>query len=261
MAKKAMKKILIISVVCLLLIIFFGILVLGNKKNNTFFNPFNIPTPTPVQNTTGFSNKPLGISIVSLSPKDKTQNVSINSPVTIQMSQPIDQKNVFISFTPDTPFTASFSGNIITVTPISQWDKGTTYLFFISFSSFPPTPSFSFTTEGVINNQPVVGDNGYDHAQQQLKIVNPDVFLSNYTPYNSDTFSVESAISSSINGHFYFLVTLHADSQASLRSFYQWLSSLNLSQSQIQSLDIRFTSTITGGQQMTTPPPAIDNPY
>lgn len=69
----------------------------------------------------------------------------------------------------------------------------------------------------------------------------PDVYLSNMTPYESDSFNIYSDFKTEPSGHFYFLVYLNKNDVNSARNqFIAWIKKSGLTEAQIQGLDIQY---------------------
>lgn len=107
------------------------------------------------------------------------------------------------------------------------------------FSSTQPSsviPSFPVTTPTPL--PPANQDHAADLNNQYNMTNQPDIFLSNKTPYDTTDFSVTSDFASSPTQHFFFTVT--AKNAHAQQAFLTWLHSLGLTDGQIQILDVRY---------------------
>ena len=242
------KKIILIliSVVVLLGII---ITILSRLQSNT-----NTQTTTP--STTEESTPPTGIivptkniqsgqlDIVSIDPRDQSTDIPLDRTITITFSRPFTEKEIQFFISPATAYNARTENNKLIITPQSAWISGTLYGFSINFSDDnEKVRLYRFTTTGTAqeylpDTQPV-GE--YEKEQADLKNNNTDIYVTNQTPYEAASFTIESAFESQVPSHFYFTVRPKIQDDAKVREYVRlWLQLLDLTDAQIQSLDIRY---------------------
>ncbi len=240
------KKFLIIPGVILGLLVILGILqvFLPSKKGGLPFLQFS-PTPTPIggsRDSQSFRiNTKNPISIESTDPQNSATGVSLSTPIHITFSRPLDPSEYTFNISPSIEFIPLVANNTLTIKLKSNLSPNTQYSFFVGFKDLLPSNTYTFTT---ISSDPSItpaqGDTVPQHENQQNKINDPDVFLSNYTPYQTGEFSIDSALTPYPNDHFFFNVTLNKSDPQAKQSFINWLKSLTLSDDQIAKLDIRY---------------------
>ena len=181
-------------------------------------------------------------SLVSTSPKGDATNVSPNIPsITLTFDKPVTVADIPFSLLPDLPRKVTAQGNSIVIAPLEPLQVGTTYYISIrlytadqkinvvsyKFTVAGPTPTPLAVTPGDVGNN-------YPTVQAQQRNQDTDVYVANYTPHSESTFSVTSDYVTTPTGHFAFTVT------GSKNDFINWLKSLQLTDQQIQSLDITY---------------------
>lgn len=236
------KKLLLAFVLLFLIILGITSLLLGTTKSPKLLFLF-APTPTPISGGRALPkiNTSNPISVIATDPEDNTSNIPVDKVIHITFNRPIDPQEVVFHANPPFAFAQSSADTILTIKPESSLQQATSYSFFVSFLSFPPSVSYSFTTTSPNPSvTPVQGDTVPQHENQQSKITDTDVFLSNYTPYETADFRVESALTPYPTDHFFFNVTLNKNNPSAKQLFVSWLHSLSLTDTQIASLDIRY---------------------
>lgn len=108
-----------------------------------------------------------------------------------------------------------------------------------------PTPELSPTEEIFVTPAVTVStdDNAHNLELNHQFHNQPDLFVSNFLPYETQDFAASSDFTESPTSHFYFVVVLkNSNNNLSMEKFHQWLLSLGLEQQQIAQLDIRYKS-------------------
>ncbi len=231
-----MKKLILISSIVILIIICLVIFSLGQKSQ---LNPFpsSLPTPTPISAPNSIINS--SVHLVSISPKDKEENVLSNASIKANFSQPVP--GITFNIYPSIESVPTVTNNQIIIAFSQPLDINTIYTY--SFLDQDGNIIFTGTfATGNSSNSVAPLSQEYDHLQttadsEQRKNY-PDVYLATYTPYDSDSFSVTSDFSDSEGGSFFFTVTQKAASGKG--DFLSWLHSLSLTDEEIQKLDIRY---------------------
>ena len=151
-----------------------------------------------------------------------------------------DIKDIDFSVNPLFDYQLQANNNILKVLPENNLAPGTKYTYIVKYKSQTlPSRSYSFLTAGEIKDLPDTQPEGAAEAEAEFQRQNhPDVFLSNFTPFESATFSLSSEFIGEENGHFRFTVT--SQTSAGKNDFLNWLKSLNLSDNQIAELDISY---------------------
>jgi hypothetical protein len=207
----------------------------NSQSSNTTLNPTGIIIPT---------NKisPNTLDIVSIDPKDQTQNVSLDKKIIISFSKTFSENEIQFSITPNTPHSTSIEGNNLVISPSTNWEAGTHYGFSINFTNDnQKVRLYEFTTTGPTQEYlPDTQPSGlYEQEQNTQRDSDPNLYVSNQTPYESSTFYLTSEFESNPPAHFYIIVHIK-DTNTGQADFNAWLQSLNLTQDQINSLDVRY---------------------
>lgn len=237
------KKYLLGGVFVLLVIIPLLLLVLKPSSNNFLF-PSSV-TPTPVEGKDISNNPNSPLTVVSTNPQDKSLNAPLNSSITIIFNRTPKPNEFRFSSTPEIPGEFEIQGKKLTLKPLSPLLLSTTYsvvlgllrgseikVYSFVFNSLGPTPTPPPDT------RPIELITQVENYQREN---NPDVFLSNETPYSNSSFSISSAYTKTPSGHFFFSVSLKgANKDTSRSALITWIKSKGLSDSQIQNLDIRY---------------------
>ena len=185
------------------------------------------------------------LAVILTKPEHGRQDVSLNEPIVISFNRQLNPEEISFTLFPAILTTSEIQENNLIVTPRLNYAPGTTYTFIIRYPRSNKLPdSYSFTATGPTavlqpDTQPTGASEREDNFQ---KANNPDVFLSNQVPFETDMFSIESDYASDPSGHFYFLVTLKGPNDDGARgAALEWMKSLGLTDDQIQQLDIRYS--------------------
>ena len=234
------QKIIFISSALLILILLVLLLTKKNNSGNTENNSnnnniYNNPSQ-PVANPTTLST----YKIIAVSPSDEEKNVPQNSFIQITFNLPPGEGNEEFTVAPAFEFTSELNNNQLTVTPLSLLAEGTKYTYIVKFKNqILPSRTYTFTTTGEFSILPDTQPSGAAEFEENFQKENhPDVFLSNFTPYSADSFSVSSEFIPVQPGHFRFTVT--SLSSSGRQDFHDWLRSLDFTDSRISALDILY---------------------
>jgi len=175
---------------------------------------------------------------------DNDEDVSLNQIIEIEFSKNFNMNEIEFLINPNTPHDINIEDNKLIVNPVDQWEAGTLYNYTINFPDDPQKVRlYTFTTSGPTKKYlPDTQPEGLvEDTLQQQKTNDPDVYVANNTPYESNTFSVRADFESSTPAHFYFTVTPKVGDEDEVRQAVRvWLQQLDLSDAQIDSLDIRY---------------------
>ncbi len=235
------KLLLFYSLIALIFILVVGMfLILRNKKNGQTQpgnqNGFVTITPFP---TNGIQH----LSIIKTTPLDKAINIPLSSDIfiTFNSSQQINQ--VTVNAVPAIQYTQSILGNTLVLTLSQVLQSNTKYQISTSLPGGSPY-TFSFTTIGnTITPSPDTRDtNLFNKIKANEREKSPDVYVSNNSPYHNQDFSISyNFVSGTPTGHFHFtVILLNPDKNVVQASFINWLKSLDMTDEQIQRLDITY---------------------
>lgn len=224
-----MKKTLLYISVCLAVILAVIVLYFIFSTSKSLINTG--PTKTE-QNKT--ANQEL--KLISATPQIQAQQVPLNTPISAVFNKNISVSN--ISFSPPTTYTDNVSKNKLSIQPSGPLLASMKYvitiqidgqLFFLTFTTLGPAPTVGQNTRPIIQaNQ----DN------TTLKDSNPDVYLSNYTPYKDADFAVSSNFVAGVPSHFQFTVVSKNGSIYAKGFFENWAKQNGLNADQISQLDV-----------------------
>ncbi|OGG06245.1 hypothetical protein A3D05_03720 [Candidatus Gottesmanbacteria bacterium RIFCSPHIGHO2_02_FULL_40_24] len=177
--------------------------------------------------------------IISVFPPDETQNIPLETSLTITFDQPVKKEVIEFSSNPAFPYEMGIKDNQLEITPKSVLEEGTKYTYIVKYKNYSlPSATYSFTTAGSLQNIPDTMPEGAAEAERLFQRENhPDVYLANFTPYDSGSFSVQSEFLSDTN---LFRFTVIQKTSAAKDDFTNWLKSLQLSDQQIGTLDISY---------------------
>jgi len=234
-----MNKRLFFSALIIFLIVIPAIFLFFMQKKNPSPSPSFFPTPTTIANPP--QNGPLGITIQNTTPQNNSDNVGLNQNIVIILNKPATLDQIAINISPNVPYTASIKGNNLIISPQTPLQPGTTYSYMVKYADSTTSDRYSFTTVGeqpssAVSPTPV--DNVPEMELEWQRVHQPDLFLSNKTPFETQDFSVTNDYTSTPTEHFYFTVT--SKTPNGRQAFLNWLTSLNLGNQQIQQLDIRY---------------------
>ncbi|MDP4011352.1 MAG: Ig-like domain-containing protein [Candidatus Roizmanbacteria bacterium] len=236
-------KILIVSLASIAILL--AILFFWSKSNLT-------------QNEKGMAQRPIlptGITIptetittdeldIVAVPDDGSTNVPLKKALKLTFSQKFTNADIEFYIGPNTPYLSNIEDNVLIVAPQTQWDEGVVYTFSIIFpDDKEKIRTYKFQTVGSPQQKsPNTRPEGLYEQQEQFHKENyPDIYVTNQTPYENDIFAIRAEFDSTPPGHFYFIITSKINDQERLsQEVNVWLQSLDLTQDQINRLDIRY---------------------
>lgn len=218
--------------------------------------PRNQSTEGPIPTITSNPNLPTGIvvptrdiapggfDIVSVEPQDQATNIPLDQIITITFNREFQENEIAFNISPPTPYRTYKERNKLIIFPQTTWETGTPYSYSVNFTADnEKVRLYGFTTTGptpefLPDTQP---EGAYEEEQERLKNNNPDIYVTNQTPYEATSFKIESNFETQPPEHFYFIVTPKIEDDAKVREdVILWLQLLDLTDQQIQSLDIRY---------------------
>ncbi|HRN70309.1 MAG TPA: Ig-like domain-containing protein [Candidatus Woesebacteria bacterium] len=236
-----MKKYIIILLILIIAVIL-GLLIFFFRSNNqeehvNINEPTGIIIPTQqIQNNV--------LDIVQINPSDKSTNISNNQSITITFSKSFSENEIEFFISPSTEYTSSIDNNKLIIKPVNSWQTGMKYTYSVNFiNDNQKVRLYSFITAGEPkeyepDTQPV---GLYEQQLNNQKNNTPDLYVSNNTPYENNYFLATSEYASDPPAHFYLIIIPKDDNISQVQQAVTlWLQSLDLSQEQIDSLDIRY---------------------
>lgn len=209
----------------------------------------SIPMPTPAIPTIT-----TGLSVLSSIPADETTNVSRDQVLTVTFSQPVTTSDFTVSVAPETAHRVTVEGTTALISPQTQWIEGMPYWVMVRYADDPDRLPYGFaftvagpTPETLPNTRPeqevIDAENAY------LREHDPDIYLSNYTPYGEESFSIVSYFNEE-QDRYAFIVEPNVENRyaevtpeivAKMKAdANRWMLSLGLTQQQINSLEIQY---------------------
>ncbi len=210
----------------------------------------------PQSNETNIEAKPTGIiiptrdiknnelDIVNIDPKDNDTNINQDKKITITFSKNFNMNDIEFFLSPKTDYTTVIENNKLIITPVNKWSPGTTYSYSVNFpDNNQKVRLYSFTVSGPTPEQlPDTQPEGmFEEELNDQKQNNPDIYVTNNTPYENNFFLATSDFESKTPAHYYLQIISKTTDEAKVREEVNlWLQSLDLNQDQIDSLDIRY---------------------
>lgn len=230
-----MKKIVfLIGGIAILTFIFLLLLISSFFFSSGKSSVNNVTTPTPI--TTNQNTNPL--SILTTDPLNNQTNVPINQIITITFNKNVLSGNITFTIQPSAQYVGNIVNNQYVVNLTSNLLPNTQYTYTIHVHD-RNLGVYTFTTAG--SQSGITNDNAAQTIKDWSRTNKPDMFLYNQTPYSTSDFSVSKDISQTAPYNAFFTVSLlGTDKNSGKQAFLQWLTSLGLTDQQIQNLDIRY---------------------
>lgn len=234
-----MNKLLFIFIGIILILVLFVLFVLPKKQGIIpprpveQFQPSGVtsPTPAPTSQT---------LSVISSIPTANTQDVPPNITLRITFNKELRLELASVKFTPTATFQLSLVSNILFIDPTTDLLPNTNYTAEVSISGMFSPYILSFRTASQNPAGTAPDAESLKKQDEILRQMKPDAYLANKLPYSTNNFSTSSAIKPSTN-NLYFIVELKgADKVSAKNAFLGWLKSLQLTDTQIQGLDIEY---------------------
>lgn len=231
--KKTFILLFLVAFILIILIIFFSLKSPSPSEPAAQSNNSSslIPTPIPLPFTRA------SLIITSVNPSDKSQNIPLNTDITITFNRPFNLSEVYFSIAPHTGVNISVDKNILIITPQQRLLDGTTYSYIVFPNKNPQgLQTITFSTKGIESNQ--ITDTRPYHISEDEDAYDltyrPDLYLTNKTPYSTSNFTVQSTFQKSTKSEFLFIVNLLGNNKTvDKQSFLTWLISLGLTSDQI----------------------------
>jgi len=240
---KQKRVIIILAVVVILIIITTLILRLKNTSNKADIAkeiqtlPTGIVVPTDKVKTNE-------LDIVSVSPKDGAEEVSLDTTIRITFSRIPNENEIDFSMGPDSIYSQEINDNVLTIKPWQPLAEGTLYTYSVTFTDDnQKIRLYRFVTKGKLTETlpDTRSEDFIAEAEEQERINHPDIYITNKTPYENDSFSITSDFEPKTPAHYYFTVVSKTNNAASTaQAVDAWLQLQGLTEEQITQLDIRY---------------------
>ncbi|MDE2025784.1 MAG: Ig-like domain-containing protein [Patescibacteria group bacterium] len=244
-----MKKYLIIGLIAIIsleLLIQLIVSLIARKQpvgNNTNGKPnFSQNLLFPGNNNHPSSNN---ITIVGVSPTDGSTNISLTNKVRVTFNKKVSASDISVWLGPDVSYTTDVHDYYLTIIPSKDLTQNTTYYFAVKYTSDQSvSQTYSFTTTGPAN--PTTNPQEDDFGKVTLsrdKALHPDSYVNYFLPKATNTFYASGSQTNTPLPHTYFQVIIMGNNtDQSKHDFLNYITSLGLTDQQIQQLDIRYVS-------------------
>ena len=244
------RKIIIILSFTLIFLVVVTIILLSQKTTHT---PNTTIAPTPVSGLEDVesgilrpteSMKPGELDVMAVSPADRTANITTTVPIEITFSRNLKENEVEFLISPDIKFTQTIDKNKLIITPANDYATSSLYTYRITIKNDPQKIriyTFSTAGEGAIKRVDTAPSEdqikAYDNT---LRVQYPDIYLYNHTPYQTNSFAITGQFSDATNADKFTVYLKGTNKNQSRADFILWLQTLDLTDAQIQSLDIEY---------------------
>lgn len=197
------------------------------------FQPSGLVSPTPVPTSQA-------LSVISSIPSMNAQDVPPNITLRVTFNKEPNLESTSVKFTPTATFQLSIVSNILFIKPTADLQPNTNYTAEVSMNGMlsPYVLSFKTALQNPSGTAPDAESlKKHDEILRQMK---PNAYLSNKLPYSTNDFSASSAIKPSTNNLYFIVVLQGIDKVSAKNAFLDWLRSLQLTDTQIQGLDIEY---------------------
>ncbi|CAN5170608.1 hypothetical protein BH09PAT2_BH09PAT2_00290 [soil metagenome] len=241
------KKIIVILTIVILILVVITFIILSRR---------NITSNISSKPITGLEDISPGIiiptnnikagqlDIVAVSPADLSSKITKTVPIEITFSQPIKANEIEFMISPDFSYDQTIEGNKLIISPKEDFKTSTLYTYSVNFlKDLQKVRMYTFSTAG---DGPIFRpDTGPSKEEiikydESVRVRYPDIYLQNHTPYETTIFGITGTYSKQ-KEHFEFKVLLKGTNKNDARNkFILWLQSLDLTDKQIESLDITY---------------------
>ncbi|MDD5415450.1 MAG: Ig-like domain-containing protein [Candidatus Daviesbacteria bacterium] len=231
--------VLIIGVLVIAIIFSFLVLTFPNKKPTQIPPILTMPTPQPTMDSqTSVPAQPL--AIISSYPENNTQNIPPNTTLSFTFNNDINVDLISVKFNPEAQFNQTVVTKLLLIKPKTELKPSTKYIVEVFGKGMPTSYSIQFQTAAQNPTGTSPNAEGIKQIDDTLRRVQPDAYLANKLPFSTSDFSASSAIKSSTNNLYFVIVLQGPDKTSSKNAFLDWLRSLQLTEAQIQGLDIEY---------------------
>lgn len=200
-----------------------------------------LPTGIIVPTNTIENNE---LDIVSVSPSDRAQTVSVNTSIRITFSRKPKEEEIDFFMGPDAIYSQEIKDNVLIITPWKPLAEGTLYTYSINFpQDNQKVRLYRFVTEGTLSEiLPDTRSNDLiEEVEEKERVNHPDIYITNRTPFEDSTFSIRSDFEPKTPAHYYFIVTSKINDRSTVeQAVNAWLQLQGLTEQQINGLDVRY---------------------
>ncbi|MBU1000174.1 Ig-like domain-containing protein [Patescibacteria group bacterium] len=237
------NKLIVLIVIVLTFVVLISAVVFDKK-------PTPVPLPVPIfqtqpssaPETTMPSVQPTAepLQIISSVPEDNDKNIPTNITLWLTFNQNINKSLINTKLTPAAQLKISTNQNMLFVKPIQELLPATSYTLELSSAETSFSQKITFQTAAQNPSDSSLDEKSIKAIEEGTKQAQPAAYLTNKMPYSSDQFEVNWSVRPSPKT-LYFVVTLKGSDKAnSKNAFVSWLKSLDLTDAQIQGLDIEY---------------------
>lgn len=243
------KKIIIILTITILVLVLITYFLISRRPTTTEINSTITPivglqdiVPGIIVPTTNI--KPGELDIVAVSPVDGSSQITQTTPIEITFSQELKENEIEFIVSPEIAYTQALDGNKLIITPTEDFQTSTLYTYRVTIlNDLQKIRIYTFSTAG---NEPIYRpdtapeDDDIKRYDESVRIEYPDIYLKNNTPYETTSFGITGTYSETAS-EFQFRVLLKEPNKNQARAdFILWLQTLDLTDEQIDSLDITY---------------------
>jgi hypothetical protein len=213
----------------------------NKKSSNLYTSESQNRFPTGVLPNNIAENE---LDIISISPVDGDNNVSLNTKLEIKFSKDFIETEIDFNISPKTFFSIKKDGNNLIITPDSELIPGTLYTFSVKMLNQPEKIRlYRFVTRGEPN--PILPDTREEAVVNEYinleRTKYPDIFVANNTPFENEYFRAISDYETNVPAHYYLIITPKVNNLEIVKANVNvWLQTLGLTDEQISNFDIRY---------------------
>lgn len=236
-----MNKLVILIIGILVIAIIISLLVLnffGRKpvQPTPTLSP-SPPTATPIQ--TSIPIQPLTIN--SSYPANNTQDFPPNATLSFTFNRNIDTDVMSVTFNPAVQFNQTIASDLLLIKPKTELKPSTIYSVVVLGKDMAVSYTIQFQTAAQNPKDTSPTAEGIKQIEDTLrKAQPPNAYLANKLPYSTSDFSATSANRPTTNNLYFIVVLQGTDKVSAKNAFLDWLRSLQLTDTQIQGLDIEY---------------------
>jgi len=235
--------VLILGFISIILIVGFFILLSSRDKEVLIEAPLDKTNPTGIILPKDKLAKN-ELDVISLNIPDNSSNIPLDNLLEITFSRNLQPNEIEIDISPEILFSTEISKDKFKIVPIDSWAGSTRYYYSVNFvSDSQKVRLYSFETVG---NQSVIApdtysENLYDDIEESTRRNDPDIYLINHVPFENEYFKVTGNLDLTPPSHYFFTISpLNTNENLVRQSVQTWLQFNQLTNSQIESLDVRY---------------------
>lgn len=232
--------ILIIGMLVIAIIISLLVLTFFNKKPTRIPPILTMPTSQPTIRPIQTPASTQSLAIVSSYPENNTQNIPPNTTLSFTFNNDISVGLISVKFNPEVQFNQTVIAKLLLIKPKIELKPSTKYAVEVSGKNMSASYSIQFQTAAQNPEGTAPNAKGIKQIDDTLRQVQPNAYLANRLPYSTDQFEANWSTRPSPKTLYFIVVLKDADKISSKNAFLDWLKSLQLTEAQIQKLDIEY---------------------